>query len=240
MVKTYVVLTSTVIFLAVFIVPSYAQKMTSGNYSTFIDIDEGGGFSNSTNYKTVASLNSVMGISNSTTYKVCMGYICVEFGPGGQILSVTFLLDTSIRGSSDQAYVDNNSAGLYTAGMLQNLFGCIQNPTIADTPVFGIVGAGSIRYIRLDQGTTYALRVSENQPGNRFIIPITSGGCAIIRNRLPLSSTILPFVAGVPIAANALELSIKYPVTMIGEFEKTGRFTLILEKNQSQIIGTPV
>ena len=82
------------------------------------------------------------------------------------------------------------------------------------------------------------MRLSQDQPGNKFVIPVTSNGCDTIRNKLPLSLPLIPFVS-VSDALNAIELILSYPVDLIGNFERTGKFKLILEKNETEIIGRP-
>ncbi len=225
------------ILLSLLVQVSYAQNIKSGNFSAVIIIDEAGGLSNSSSFKMALSAGSTLGLSNSTTYRACLGYMCVEFGPRGEILSVRFLLEFNISGASgDQGFVGNNGTGLYSPKDIAQLFVCVQDPTLTDNPVFGIVSAGSSRYIRLDQGASYVLNVAEDQPGNKFLIPVTSKGCDTIRSRMPLQ---LPLTAFIPIPEflSAIELAIKYPINIIGDFDKTGTFTLVLEKNESQIIG---
>jgi len=203
-------------------------------------MDTAGGFVNSTNHKMSLTADSVFGNATSFSHNLCIGYMCIAFGPRGEILGVTFLLDLNISGpAGDVAFVDNKTTGLYRAKDLVKYFVCIQDPTITGNPAFGIVYSGSnLRYIRLDNASSFALRLSQDQPGNKFVIPVTSNGCDAIRNNLPLS---LPLISFVPVsdALNAIELILSYPVDLIGNFERTGKFKLILEKNETEIIGRP-
>ena len=227
--------------LVIFTTPSAAQRMTSNNYSTVIIVNEFGGYLNSSSYKMDMSATSIKGVSNSTMYKACIGYLCIQFGPAGTIMSVAFVMDMSIGGvSGDQAAADTKSTGLYRSTDLSNYFTCIEDPSLADNPVVGIIAAGDkLRYLRIDNGTSYTMRVAEDQPGNKFIIPITSGGCAVISNKFPLTLPLTPFIPGADEALGAMELAINYPIEIVGDFEETGKFRLVLEKSDTGIIGRP-
>lgn len=230
-----------VVLAIVLISPSNAQIMNSNNYSAFVIVDEFGGSLNSSNYKIDMSATSITGIANSTMYRACLGYLCIQFTPAGTIMSVAFMMDLSIGSvSGDQAIADTQSTGLYRSTDLTNYFTCVEDPSITDNPIIGLIAAGDkLRYLRLDNGTSYTMRVAEDQPGNKFIIPVTSGGCTVISNKFPLTFPLSPFVPGTDEAMNALELAINYPIEIIGDFEETGKFRLVLEKNDTGIIGRP-
>ena len=214
-------------------------RLTGTNLAAIVVVDEVGGPLNGSNNKAVITGDSIFGFANSSSTRICIGYICVEFGPAGELLSITFLLDLNISGpAGDIAFVDTQGIGLYRPKDISRSFVCVEDPTATGKPVLGIIHAGSsnLKYIRLDTGSSFILRLAQQQPGNKFIVPVTSGGCDIIRNKFPLVLPLSPFALPANLL-NTIELIITYPFDLKGDFEKTGAFTLVLEKNESQIAG---
>ena len=143
-------------------------------YALTVVVDAAGGPLNSSTTKAVVTSDWISGLANSSSTRVCLGYMCIEFGPSGKVNRVTFLLDFSINGTSeDTAYVDNRtSPGVYKPKDITNFFTCVEDTSMSGRPVFGIIHAGSkLKYIRLDQGSSFVLRLSQEQSGNKFIIP---------------------------------------------------------------------
>lgn len=225
----------------IFLIPGvHAATINSTTFKTIMVVDAAGGFSNSTNFRSVYTVDGVLGSSSSTSNKLCVGYLCFEVGAEGEV-TVTFLLETNLSGTSnDQAFVSvDNTTGLYRANQITKFYTCIQDTSLADSPVIGIIFAGTnFNYARLDNGTSFAMRVSQAQAGNRFVVPFTSGGCTTISNNYPITLTVVPFVPTSDVI-NAVEMLINYPINIVGSFERTGSFTLILERNETDIIGTP-
>lgn len=172
---------------------------------------------------------------------------------GKRIGTVAFSLEMNINGpAGDTAEVDGRGVGVYTTSNISNYYGCIQDATISQTPVFGIVfSGGSFDYVNLSanltEGNSFRIKMSQNLTGNRFIIPVTKNGCSVIKSKFEtirslgyLPSAFVPFASG----KNPLEISVSFPgIDLVGDFSKTGSFKVVLEKNETdqivQIIGTP-
>ena len=163
---------------------------------------------------------------------------------------MTFLLEFNLSGSSnDVAFVDNETASnkQYRAAMIQNYFSCVHDVSLSQSPAFGIIFAGSkLNYINLTTGNSFALRVSQDIPGNEFIVPITQNNCTTLTDGIgeinKFGTIFSPFVA-LSEAINAIELALGYPnIDIAGDFDRTGSFTLVIEKNdtnENQIIVKP-
>ncbi len=237
------------LLLLVFLLTSFSlaqsndTTLRSGNFTVNIALSDAGGNLSSPSFRADVSVYGLQGISSeSASSRICLGLICIDLGPKPQT-SVTFLLETNLNGtSSDTLVVDNYaSTGTYNANNITRYFSCIQDASITNTPAIGIVyaGSGAFRQIKVDSGSSFVLRLKQDADGNKFVIPVTQTGCDVIKNRLPLSIPnilILPFVS-FPDIANSIELSINYPIDLVGDFEHSGSFTLILEKNNTQIVG---
>ena len=161
------------------------------------------------------------------------------------IQTVTLQLELNISGSSsDTAEVDGNGTGFYRAGDIINYYSCIQDTSIGTTPTFGIVFSGSeLNYINLTsglQGGSFRTKLSQVQSKNRFVLPVTINGCNSVKNRMSsISGGILsqPFVAFVSLLRNPIEVILSYPdIDIIGDFSKSGIFTITLEKNETNRI----
>ena len=91
------------------------------------------------------------------------------------------------------------------------------------------------------------MRVSQDIPGNEFIIPVTQNNCTIFNAKMPqiaqFGTLLQPFLL-VNEAVNAIELSLNYPaIDIAGIVDKTGSFKINIEKNETngnQIIIKPV
>lgn len=240
---TYVVF---LFFLILLSSPIFAQDSTnvlkSGNFTATITVDDTGGNLSSTNFRGDASLYFLQGTTSPGTHRVCLGLLCIDIAPQ-PATSVSFLLEVNISGpANDTVIVDNNTIpGLFRAKDITRYFSCIEDASIQNTPVVGIVYAGSngFRHIKVESGNSFSMKLVQNADGNRFVIPVTQNGCDVVKNRLPLSVPsilTLPFVAFDDVL-KAVELAIRYQIDLVGDFERTGSFTLVLEKNQTQIVG---
>lgn len=218
--------------LTVFVGAASADIINSTNHKAVVVVDSAGGYANSTNYAARLSVNDAFGISTSISQQICLGYLCVEFGPLGEVVRVTFLLELNISGPADDvAYVDKNTTvGIYTDADITRYYGCIEDSSQSGNPAFGLAFAGSrLNYIRLENGTQYGIRLSQNEAGNRFVLPITNGGCNTVGARMPLVFPFTPFVTFEDLLGS-VEIIASYPIDLIGNVERTGVFTLILEK----------
>ena len=226
--------------LLAFLGTSKAEISNSSAYRAFYLLDAAGSGANSTNYNVILSMDNTQGIASSVSYKSCIGYVCVEFGPLGEIVRVTFLLQLNVSGpGGDVAYVDTNTLpGIYQPGEISRFFGCIEDPSVQGAPAYGLAFAGSrLNYIRLGNTGEYFLRLQQEQPLNRFVLPVTVNGCQVVRNKMPLGLPLTPFVPFNELL-NAIELIIGYPIDLVGNYERTGTFTLVLEKTgQTEIRG---
>lgn len=239
--------------IAVFILLAaavHAQELDSDNYKIVAEIFDaaGGNVTSPSNATLLLSLSHVSSIRYTDSYQLCAGFLCSfwDLVSGGR---VTFVLSFNLNGS-EQAYVDNyTEPGRYGPGELTNYYACAQDTSVSGNPVLGIIFAGSqLDYISATPGSSNSanLKLSQDIPGNKFIIPVTEKGCTIINPRMSQITqygTILqPFVLFSE-AVNSIELALDYNAFQLaGSFDKTGPFTLVIEKNLSdekQIIIKP-
>lgn len=206
--------------------------------------DFGGQFVNASGYGVSISITDLMGFTNTSSTYVCFGYLCVSLQQISGEATVAFLLNLNISGqANDIAYVDTLTAlGLYRPIELNKYFTCIEDAAIASTPTFGIVSSGEqMNYIELRNSTvnSYILRVSELQEGNKFLLPVTTGGCAGIGSQLPLPQ-LTPFVA-IGGVSDAVQMVLSFPFTdIVGNFQRTGKLSVIFEKNDTNQIVVDV
>lgn len=231
--------------LAFLAVPAHSDIISSSNFTSVIVVDAAPGISNSSSSKVIFSLEGIVGNATnpSRTQNLCIGYICVLFGPSGEMF-VVFLLDTSVGGASgDQAFVDDaaitpGTSNLFKLNQLSKYYTCVQDSALSGTPVFGVIHAGTkLRYIRVDNPSQYSIRVAQDLPGNRFVVPVTGGGCQGIGSKLPFSYTPFMPIEGI---TTAVDLIVRYPFDLMGDFERSGKFTLVFENLGDKIAVRPV
>lgn len=172
--------------------------------------------------------------STNGTITIDIEAACVE--------TITFQMEFNISGSSgDTAEVDGKGSGFYRSSDLGNFYSCIQDSSVANVPAFGIAFSGTeLNYINLTSGVeggSFRMKLSQFQSNNRFLLPVTINGCNTIKNRMPsIRQGILtqPFEAFVSLTRNPLEIVLSYPdLDIIGDFSKSGTFTITLEKNET-------
>lgn len=236
-------------FIFILSSPIYASNLSSENFTIAAEVSNaGGGLAVSSTYNLLGNIGDITGDSPSASYSICAGLLCsfLEFITTGK---VTFLLEFNISGNeNDTGFVDNfTQYRQYRATNLINYYACTHDVNVAGSPAFGIIFAGSkLNYINLSSGNSFVLRISQDVAGNKFILPITSGNCTVFTTRLSqitqFGTILQPFVLGSEVA-NAVELSLGYPaVDIVGQFQRSGSFTLIVEKNdtsENQIIIKP-
>ena len=148
--------------------------------------------------------------------------------------TVTFMLDFNINGiENDIAEVDGNGVGIYYPGDIENPYVCLAD----DTATFGIASS-EINYISLSKPDNYTMQLSQNYTGNKFILPITRGGCNIIRNKMSAIASnqfLVPYASFIA-RRSVTYLILNYSLDIVGDFSKKNDFILTLEKNNSQII----
>ena len=235
-------------FIAAFGI-AQAQEMNSTNFKALPVMASAGGDSSGVTLKlAVKAGQPVSGESTSVSFSLCAGFVC-DFIQAIINAKITFLLEFNISGSSnDAAYVDNETAlAQYRSNQISNYYACLHDTSLSSSPTFGIIFAGdALNYINISSGNSFALRLSQDIPGNEFILPVTQSNCTVVTTRLHeigQSGTILnPFVALLE-AINAVELALGYPnIDIAGSFDRSGAFTLVLEKNdtnEEQIIVKP-
>lgn len=242
-----------IIFALFIITTTHAQDMNSSSFKILPVMASAGGDSQGVTLKISGKIGQpISGKTTSISFDLCSGFIC-NFIEAVINSKVTFLLEFNISGSgNDTVFADNETAlKQYRAGSVANYYSCLHDANLTNSPVFGIIFAGSaLNYLNISLNTTpgnsFSMRVSQDIPGNEFILPVTQNNCTVLNSRMPEISqfgTILhPFVA-LTEALNAVELALGYPnIDIIGSFDKTGAFTLVLEKNdtdESQIIVKP-
>ena len=81
------------------------------------------------------------------------------------------------------------------------------------------------------------MKLSQFRPGNKFILPVTRDGCSAVRGKVPsIKGGVLPqpFVQFLDLLKSPITIMLSYPeLDIIGDFTKTGTFTLLMEKNVS-------
>ncbi len=168
------------------------------------------------------------------------GEITIDVEPSC-VQTVTFRMEFNISGTDgDSGEVDGKGTGFYRANDTANYYSCVQDSS-GNVPAFGIAFAGTeLNYINLtsgSQGGSYRMSLSQFQSDNRFILPATISGCSAIQNRLPSVQHGLltqPIVAFVSMLKNPLEIILSYPdLDIVGDFSKSGAFTITLEKGEA-------
>lgn len=242
-------LISIIIFALISVSAVHAQNMSSTSYTLTPVLDSAGGTRNTSTYTLSSSIGQpTSGTMPSISFSLCAGWLCSLFQ---SIVNakITFLLELNISGPNDQVYVDNSTTlKQYTSSQLTNYYACIQNTSLTNTPTFGIIYAGSVlNYINITTGNSYIMRLSQDVPGNQFILPITTGNCTIFNSRLPEIPTFGTFVQPLRAfgeAVNAVELVLSYPsVQIAGDFDRSGNFKVSIQKNETnenQIIVKPI
>lgn len=236
------------VMMLILLLPANALEMNSSTYRLQTVLDSGGNRSDGTTRIVFASIGQVSGTADSQSFDLCSGFLCnfIEYIINARI---SFLLEFNINGSSnDTAFVDNYTAySQYTKSQLSNYYACIHDVSIAGSPAIGIMFAGSgLNYINISSGNSSILRMSQDIPGNEFIIPITVNNCTVLGTKTSqiaqFGTLTQPFVA-VSELINAIELILNYPsVDIAGSFDRTGAFTIDIAKNESnenQIIIKP-
>ncbi len=236
-----------VMFFLILLIP--VSAMSSGTYVLEARVmDNGGGETNSSNYTLQASIGQISGLRDGD-FEFCAGFLCsfYEIIVHGR---VTFLLEFNVSGNAnDEVYAGVSQVlGQYTPGGVQGYYACLEDPTLQDTPTYGIAHSGTaLKYVNISFYDSYSMRVSQEIPGNRFIIPVTSGGCGVVSQKMPQISEygilLQPFLLSGRFI-NAVELMLDYPAfDLTGQFDKSGAFTLVVEKNatdEDNIIVRPV
>ena len=228
---------------------SNAQQMNSTSYQLQTVLDSAGARVLSTNYIAYGSVGQISDITTSISDDLCAGFLCnfIEFITNTK---VSFLLHFNISGNAnDVVFVDNFTAlNQYRPSSLVNYYACLQDSSIPNTPTFGIIFAGtSLNYINVSSGNSYSMKVSQDLPGNEFIIPVTQNNCTVFNAKMPqifqFGKLLQPFVL-IEEAVDAIELSLSYPaIDITGIVDRTGSFKITIEKNETnenQIIIKPV
>lgn len=239
----------TIIFFFFIISAVQAQETNGSAYKIFAVVDSGGQETQATTLKLASSVGQPMsGISPSISFDLCAGFIC-NFIEAIISAKVTFLLEFNITGNeNDTAFVDNETAlKQYRPRDIVNYYICLHDINLSSSPAFGIIFAGTaLNYINISSGNSFSMRVSQDIPGNEFILPITQTNCTVFNSRIsqiPQFGTILnPFVA-LDEFVNAVELVLSYPgIDISGSFDRSGPFTLVIEKNdtdENQLVIKP-
>ena len=242
-----------IIFALLIITTTHAQDVNSTSFKILPVMASAGGDSQGITLKMTGKVGQpISGKATSISFDLCSGFIC-NFIEAIINSKVTFLLEFNISGSgNDTVFVDNETAlKQYRSGSVANYYACLQDVNLTSSPTFGIIFAGSmINYLNISLNTTpgnsYSLRVSQDIPGNEFVLPITQTNCTVVNTRIPeigqFGTILHPFVS-LNEALNAVELALGYPnIDLVGSFDKTGAFTLVFEKNdtdENQIIVKP-
>jgi hypothetical protein len=197
----------------------------------------------------VASISSAeLGRSTSLHLASCESdpydtKICCSVAAGE---TVTFAMEAAL---SDPADDSAEPLGYFKSGDLKHYYACIVNVVNSDKPTLGVMSAGSkVYYMNVSKPYAYRIEMKQRFHGNKFIIPVTKGGCAVVVSRL---SDIDSFGIMTKSFTNATmtrmyptEILLAYSgVDIVGDFSRAGAFDLLLERNQSglsQIIASPI
>ncbi|MBI4019080.1 MAG: hypothetical protein HY364_02405 [Candidatus Aenigmarchaeota archaeon] len=154
--------------------------------------------------------------------------------------TITFSIEANLNGNGgDTVSVDGRGAGFYNPPGLSRRYACIQDTSIAGSPVLAMIYAGdALKYINVTSGSSFVLKMSQFQTGNKFILGVTDGGCGRISDRSPdIESGSLAAISDfIATAANNIQIALSYPgIDIVGEFSKAGTFTVTLQKNQTNV-----
>lgn len=186
---------------------------------------------------------SSLHVGNCTAYetKICCGS---DLAAQTQF-RVTLQWEFNISGNGgDNADVDNQTIGYYRYdnSSLQNKYLCLRDENITNTPTYGMVFSGRDFFdINVTSGNSFVMKMTQYSNGNRFALPVTRDGCGVVRNKMSaitrfgtLTEPFVPFLTGS--GRNPVEITLSYQgIDIIGDFAKTGSFTLLLEKNDSDV-----
>jgi hypothetical protein len=210
-----------------------AEEANSTSYRIVSQVFDAGGGTVNSSYVLTTSFTDMTGMSKYKNTIACIGYLCFSLQQVREQKFITVVMNFNISGKEgDSAYVDSKGFGFYLPVELNKYYTCVEDASIQGTPTFGIVFAGNqLNYIRmLNYSDSADLRVSQFEEGNRFLLPVTKGGCQIIANKLPMSS-LAPFVPASTLA-DSIEFILSYPfMNIIGDFQRSGKLSLVLEKN---------
>ena len=159
---------------------------------------------------------------------------------------ITFVLDLNISGTQyDEAEVGGLGTGIYHPEDVNDYYICLYDSDLGIS--YGLVFSGKdLYYMNLsssDKG--YSLGITQYEGENRFIIPVVSGPCSIIRDKMSqIREFGYPVRAFIPVTReeNPIEVILEYlDIDIIGNETESGSFGILLEKNetaeQSQIIA---
>lgn len=225
-----------------------AAEMNSTSFVMDTATPSAGGIATGGNFVSRSTIEHAVGKSTSSSFILIVGF---DFPlPFGEILNntVTFVLEFNINGTlNDAAEVDsrilgNSTVRTFTAADISNFYACMEDLVTSGKPTYGIVFSGKqLSYINLSinttQGNSFNLRLAQAQDRNKFVLPITSEGCANIRSKFQLikvhgfmPQAFVPFFQG----KAPIDIILSYPdIDIIGDFIKTGSFKLVIEKNET-------
>lgn len=151
-----------------------------------------------------------------------------------QPVNVSFMLEFNIKGiENDFAEVDGNSVGTYYPADIENYYACIEDSSAA----FGIASGNSLDYLSLSKPGNYSIKLSQAYSGNKFIIPVTAGGCSAISNKMPAVDGLAEkYASFIPRSTDITYIILEYSIDLVGDFYRSGPFILTMEKNNSQLI----
>lgn len=226
------------IALLLFIPMVFAQEMSSTDYRLIVmELNSGGSYMNGTTYQLFSSIGDA-GMTRFENSFVCIGYFCFSLEQLSLRTTVTFLLGIN---TTEMISPAATNIGYYTPADIAKMFVCVEDAGISSKPSLGIVFSGrEMKYMELrNTSAEYIMKMSQLQEGNEFLLPVNTGGCSAIDSRLPAFS-ILPTGFRTDIV-DAVELLLSYPFTdIIGNFEGTGKMTLVIEKNDTDQIVVDV
>lgn len=235
-------------FIIILAAAVFAVEMSSSSFKAETATPTASGVVTGSGLIARTAVETFAGKESSSSYIVILGF---DFPPLGITLNqtVTFALEFNINGiANDSAEADaqklsgNQTYLMLTPSNLSNFYICMEDTVISGTPTYGIVFSGkALSYINLSRNTTqttsFNLRLSQAQERNRFVLPITTGGCSNVRGKFQLikihgfmPQAFVPFFEG----QAPIDIILSYPdVDIIGDFVKTGSFKLVLEKNET-------
>lgn len=136
--------------------------------------------------------------------------------------------------ANDDMTVENKGVGYYTASNIAKPYVCTEDRSVNGIPTIAMVYAGGqLNFINHTSANTSEM--SQMHAGNRYILAITQAGCnETVAPKVPLPSIVTPFVPTGE-TKDSIELVLRYPnIDIVGNLERTGDFTLVLEKNETE------
>ncbi|MFC2143239.1 hypothetical protein ACFLQN_02465 [Candidatus Aenigmatarchaeota archaeon] len=120
-------------------------------------------------------------------------------------------------------------------------YACVENTLVDNIPVFGLISPFNLFNMFFVEGSDYyKIDMIQNDREAKYIIPATWSGCESVGYRMRSLPRILSSYGSFLPYVNTTRVILSYPETDIeGDFSKSGRFSISMEKEEGKIIIRP-